>query len=536
MKHKMATTLLMAMALVMAILSTVVSTPRPALAAGPGTAWPIDGYAPNEATDNAILRWDEQLLGQIRLNPGGTGPTVTARALAILHTATYDAWAAYDPVAVGTQLGGALRRPPNERNNENKDEAISYAAYRVLLFLFPNSSTTFRQYMLDHKYPPDDMGDYNPNDLSVIPTTARGIGNLVARKVIDYRSHDGANQLGDDPRSNGKPYSDTTGYRAAAPWDAAPKQWHWQQLCVTNPNPPTGATLCSVDGALAAVQGALTPQWRYVTPFGLNPQTHYPALYQPPGPPKLADGNYDPADIDTALGDTANLNETQKVRAAYWADGPRTEFPPGHMAVFAQAMSRMKGNSLDNDAKLFFALGNALLDASIAAWEAKYTWDFWRPITAIRYRYNNKTVTSWLGPGKGYGKVLGQNWKPYQETIVVTPPFPEYVSGHSTFSAAGRLILNQFFGSDWFSAKVTVKAGSSKIEPNTPAKDVVLQWKTLSDTADDAGWSRRWGGIHFKSGDEHGRGLGRVIGYEDWNKALTYFNPPTAPTTATGTP
>ena len=87
---------------------------------------------------------------------------------------------------------------------------------------------------------------------------------------------------------------------------------------------------------------------------------------------------------------------------------------------------------------------------------------------------------------------------PYQALNVVTPAFPEYVSGHCTFSAAGRTVLAAFNGSDNFGARVTIKAGSSQIEPGvTPAKDVVLSWKTLTDAADEAGMSRRYGGIHF---------------------------------------
>jgi hypothetical protein len=264
-----------------------------------------------------------------------------------------------------------------------------------------------------------------------------------------------------------------------------------------------------------------------VKPFGdLNPQTHLPYEFDnsPFNPPKLADGSYDPSDIDLALRDTSSLTDAQKVKAEYWADGPGSEFPPGHMALFAQALSRMRNNTVDQDVKLFFALGNALMDASISAWGVKYNNDFWRPITAIRYRYKDKQVNSWLGPGMGYGKVLGQNWLPYQALNVVTPPFPEYVSGHSTFSAAGRTVLLAFFGTDNFNAKVTIKAGSSKIEQGVPAKDVVLSWNTLTAAADEAGMSRRYGGIHFKSGDEHGRSLGRVIGYNDWTEAQTYFN------------
>jgi hypothetical protein len=137
-----------------------------------------------------------------------------------------------------------------------------------------------------------------------------------------------------------------------------------------------------------------------------------------------------------------------KIKAEYWADGPHSEFPPGHWAIFAQAISRKRGHSLDDDVKLF-----------------KY--DYARPITGIRELYRGRQVVSWLGPYKGYGLVDGGSWIPYQELRVVTPPFPEYVSGHSTFSAAGAQVITTFIGSNNFGASVTVPAGTSRIEPRT---------------------------------------------------------------------
>jgi hypothetical protein len=93
--------------------------------------------------------------------------------------------------------------------------------------------------------------------------------------------------------------------------------------------------------------------------------------------------------------------------------------------------------------------------------------------------------------------------------------------------------LRTFYGNENFGARVAIKAGSSQIEPGvTPAKDVVLSWKTLSDAADEAGISRRYGGIHFWNGDQQGRVLGRLISYNDWNLAQNYFNGnPTTTTT-----
>jgi hypothetical protein len=519
-KRKLATTLLTVAALALATLTGVATTARPAAAApGPGGSWPIVGAGPNEATDNAILRWDERLLESIRANPKITGPTVSARAIGILHTATYDAWAAYDQNAVDTRqrlrADPTLRRPATEWTTENKSKAISYAAYRVLLNLFPSRASIYSSYMSSLTYDPDDT--------STDPATPQGVGNAAAEAVLLYRATDGSNQT----NANGTvTYPNNTGYTPTNTWNQVVDPTKWQQLCVLTadgvaanmPAIPTGNSCAAPNYAL---QNPATPQWKNVAPFGpLDPVTHYPALFPLPGPPTGT------ADVDLAVKDTSNLSETQKAKADYWADGPRSEFPPGHMAVFAQALSRMRKNTLDQDVKLFFVLGSSQLDASISAWAAKYQYNSVRPVTAIRQRYAGKMVNSWLGPGKGYGSVLGQNWMPYQELTVVTPPFPEYVSGHSTFSAAGRTVILQFYNNnDAFNAKVVIKAGSSKIEPGiAPSKDVTVTWKTLSDAADDAGWSRRWGGIHFVSGDQQGRALGRLIGYNNWNKAQTYFN------------
>jgi hypothetical protein len=514
-KHKLAAPLVMVVALVAA--TAAVTGIAPAAQAANGPAWSIDTYGTPRATDNVILKWNEQLLNTIRRNPKTTGPTVTARAIGILNTAIYDAWAPYDQTAVGTRLLGQYRRPVAEDTLANKNIAISYAAYRVLTDLFkdPASVAAYNQQMSDLGYPVDTA--------TTDTTTPPGIGNVTAQAEIDFRHGDGSNQLGDDPNGTaGVPYSDTTGFQPANTWQTVTDPWKWQPLCV--PLVPYGTPCTSP----SAVQKPYTPQWGNVTPFGLNPSTHMPyELPSLPGPRKLADGSYDPSDIDQALRDTSNLTDAQKVTAEYWADGPGTAFPPGHMVTFAEALSRMRNDTLDQDAKLFFALGNGVMDAGIAAWNVKYlpANDFVRPITAIRERYKNQQVTSWLGPGKGYGHVLGQNWQPYQALNVVTPPFPEYVSGHSTFTAAGRTILAFFYGTDNFNAQVTIPAGSSSFEPGiTPRKPVVLTWKTLTDAADQAGMSRRYGGIHFQTGDMDGRALGKVVGYDDWNKAQTFIN------------
>jgi hypothetical protein len=578
MKYRLVTSLLVVVGLVVATFSAATTTARPArAAAGPF----IVDSCPEDPThtkqppcdgDNVILRWDEELLSLIRAYPKETGPTITARALGVFHTATYDAWAAYDPVAKVTRPDGPAQQA-SDNTLANKQVAISYAAYRVLIDLFPSPPFTPKGgYKAPDVFLREVLGypvDYTIDDTVASPNATAAapaaVGNLAAKAVLDYRRGklprvdgdpnkygDGSNQLGDAPGGSGAPYSDTTGYQPVNTWNAINSdplkngRWRWQPQCVLTAagvavNPPlppvrNPSQPCPDANGYYAVQKPLTPQWGKVTPFSsAAPQ------YTTTGPPRNGDGSCcSTADIVTAVKDTSNLSDSSKSRAEYWADGPGSVFPPGHTAVFAQALSRMKGNSLDTDAKLFFLVGNAMMDASIAAWYQKYLagwptvrpftkYDFVRPVTAIREYYKAQGIAqipgSWKGPNQGFGPVDADKWLPYQAYNVVTPPFPEYVSGHSTFTSAGATMLSTFNGGDTFGATVIIKAGSSQIEKGglVPAADVPITWPTFSDAANDAGMSRRWGGIHFAAGDTHGRALGRQVAQRVWGTGQNYI-------------
>jgi hypothetical protein len=434
--------LILVLMLVLALLGAVVATatadteadvrleirlPLPALPIGPGPLFPLDNYGPR-ADDNAVLRWGEQTLATIRAVK--TGPTINARALAIVHTAMYDAWAAYDATAVGTRLGGSLRRPAAERTDAYKSQAVSFAAYRALLNVFPARSADFRALMTA-------MG-YDPDDASTDPASPAGVGNQAAAAVLAFRANDGSNQAGG--------YADTSGYVPVNTPDQVNDPFRWQPL--RHPN-GSGGTV---------VQKFLTPHWQNVTPFALSS----PNQFLPPGPTQTTLLLLDEEATDTVLL-SATLTDLTKVRAEYWADGPKSETPPGHWLLFGAAACRARGYSLDQSAKLTFALANAELDASIAAWNAKRRWDYVRPITAVRERMKGKLVLAWAGPYKGTRLIRGETWHPYQAATFPTPPFPEYVSGHSTFSGAGTRVLQQFTGSDLFGARVTVRPGTSFI-------------------------------------------------------------------------
>jgi hypothetical protein len=209
--------------------------------------------------------------------------------------------------------------------------------------------------------------------------------------------------------------------------------------------------------------------------------------------------------------------------AEYWANGPRTELPPGHWDLFGEFVSRRDNHTVDDDAKMFFALTNAIFDAGIAAWDAKRAFDSVRPIQAIPYLFHGQQITAWR-PFRGTQTFDGSLWIPYQMTTFPTPPFPEYISGHSTFSAAGAQILKLFTHSDKFGDSVTLAAGSSNTEPGfTPKQEVTLSWATFTDAANQAGISRRYGGIHFELADLVGRTTGRLVADQAWKRALTYI-------------
>jgi hypothetical protein len=105
-----------------------------------------------------------------------------------------------------------------------------------------------------------------------------------------------------------------------------------------------------------------------------------------------------------------------------------------------------------------------------------------------------------------------------------SPPFAEYTSGHSSFSAAAATILENFTGSGYFGASVEFAAGSSRFEPGiTPRMSESLSWETFRAAADEAGVSRLYGGIHFSDGDMNGRKLGREVAQAVWDRAFALF-------------
>ena len=492
------------------------------------------------AKPTVSVLWD-RAIQQAVINTS-PGPTIASRAYSMVHTAIFDAWAAYDLVAFGTQLGDRLQRPDSEITEANKQEAVSYAAYQVAKDLFPSQTDIFNRLMLD-------LG-YDPSNNTAERTTPAGVGNLSAAALLDFRHQDGANQLG-NLSGNGRNYSSTVNYEPINSADEIVGLEFW-----TPENIPLGNNYFT--------QRFLTPHWGDVVPFALDSGEQFRPVA--PKPFLLVDGtiDLDTKTVELDSGSTvtierssiggvinpefisqaqevvdysANLTDEQKLIAEFWEDGGGTSFPPGTWMTFGQYVSARDKHTLDEDVELFFALGNAELDAGIATWSAKTFYNYARPVRTIRElgelgligEFNSEldgyTIEAWQ-PGKGTTTILATDFITYQTPGGdPSPPFAEYTSGHSAFSAAGAEVLRLYTGSDEFGADVSFAPGESRFEPDvTPQETTTLSWSTFSEAAAEAGLSRLYGGIHFTDGDLNGRVLGRQVGNAAFERSQYYLN------------
>ncbi|MCB1187991.1 vanadium-dependent haloperoxidase [bacterium] len=427
----------------------------------------------------------------------GARPTILSREMAIVMTAMYDAWAAYDDVAVGTRLGGSLRRPEAERTRQNKETAMAYACHDTLLFVYPEDAAYINGEMRR-------MG-YDISEDSRDPTTAIGVGHLAADALIEYRTDDGANQLGNDSRSNGEPYSDYTGYMPVNPVDQIIDPNRWQPITFTR---PSGEKF---------TPGYLTPQWGLVKPFALESGDQFR-----PGPPPRIGSEELKREVDQCIRYNATLTPEQISLVEFMRDGPRSTGQSGHWLRFAQDLSRRDHYGLDEDVKLFFSTANVCLDTFIACWDAKTFYDSSRPWTLVHYYYGGSNIQGWKGPGAGVGEIRGEDWHPYSPATFVTPPFPGYPSGHSTVSSGGSRIMSLFSGTDLYGFCAPRVPGSLTGEPQD--KCIYLECPTWSGTAAMAGQSRIMGGYHIQADNVAALELGRKVAEYSWPIYQSYFD------------
>ncbi len=228
------------------------------------------------------------------------------------------------------------------------------------------------------------------------------------------------------------------------------------------------------------------------------------------------------AEIDEVIAYNAGLTDEQKAIVEFMRDGPGSTGQSGHWLRFAQDISRRDRYDLDQDVKLFFQVGQCAHDAFVASWDSKRYWDTSRPWTLVRHYYGDQTIKGWGGPGKGTIEMKGADWYPYSPYIFVSPPFPSYVSGHSTVSAACAETMKLFTGTDRLEVELERHPGEIT-EPEFEGMPVTLWLPTISGAAEMAGISRIMGGYHIQADNVEGLKMGRSVGQVVHQRAQDLF-------------
>lgn len=421
-------------------------------------------------------------------------PTVTSRMLGLVWTAVFDAWSRYDAKAVPVYLQNVERVAVSERTLKNKEAAISYAAYKMMRTYFYSDSIMLRNKMKEFGFDPDNE--------SLDPTTPEGIGNLAAKAVLENRMNDGSNETGTLPGSTGKTYSDYTGYRPVNSADTLNDIKRWQPKYFADGKGGKFAPDC------------LTPHWGKVKPLLLDSGNQFRC--QPP--PAIGSVQLQ-QEVKEVVELQAKLTDEQKALVEFMRDGPKSVQQAGHWLIFAQDVSVRDKHTLDEDVKMYFAVEAAAMDGFIACWDTKMEYDYARPYTLVHYYYKDKLIKGWGGPEKGMIEMLGQDWRPYSPETFLCPPFPSYISGHSSISAACAEILKLFTGNDHFGIEVKRTPGEMT-EPEHKGKEVTLKFNSFTETANMAGMSRVLGGYHIQCENKEGLELGRKVAAAVWKKYL----------------
>jgi hypothetical protein len=317
------------------------------------------------------------------------------------------------------------------------DAALAEAAYTVLYALFPTQRSVF---------------DATLNSLletisdGPAKTSAVALGLSIGSDILSIRSNDGSDVFVDYPGST----------------DVG--MWH--------PDAPM-------------FDVASEPQWGDVTPFALTSGDEF----RPDAPPALDSALYAQSvneiqSMGSATSSTRTEDQTQI--AEFWADGKSSYTPAGQWDLIAQQIAISAGNSLSSNVRLFAELNVALADSGIAAWDSKYKYGLWRPIDAIRNAGLDGNAATIADPG----------WSP----LLITPSFPEYTSGQSTFSAAAAAILAATFGDNTsFSTTAFMLPG------------VTRNFTSFTQAAQEAGRSQIYAGIDYEFSNQIGQQLGAQV-------------------------
>lgn len=383
-----------------------------------------------QVSPNAVIEWNKTLLTIVR-TPGAQPASLhSTRSFAILHAAIYDALNSIDGRHVPYLVN--IERIPEDTSQE---AAADSAAHDVLVSLYPSFQTT-----LDAEL---------QQDLAEIPdgprkTTGVSVGQAVAQAILKLRAEDGS----------------------AAPQpklDLPEKPGRYQS---TPPNFPSPAFT----------------QWAGVTPFGLRSAKQF----RPGPPPALTSAEYTADFIEVkSLGMEGSTAATpdQQLIGKFWGGQIQN-----YWNEIAQTAAEAHHLSLPRTARLFALLNFSLADSVIAFYDAKYTYLFWRPVTAIQEADIDGNPNTIANP----------TWLPQPLKTAADPSYP---GAHATISEAAAFVLDSFFGRQPFQLVVT-----SEVLPG-----VVRTFNGFDAAEREASVSRIYAGQHFRSDENAGEVLGKAV-------------------------
>jgi uncharacterized protein (TIGR03118 family) len=383
---------------------------------------------------DVVLQWNQAVLAAVRADK----PTISfvTRDLAIVQTAIYDAVNAVD------HTSGVFRVPADAPADASPVAAADAAGLFTASALFPTDTALFQA---TYQAALADVADGPAKDAGLT------VGRFVAEQTLIARVTDGANAVVNYTPGN------------------APGDWR--------PTP-------------AAFAPAQTPQWPFVTPFALDGGSQF----RPPPPPALTSAEYTAAfnEVkDFGRADSTVRTAQQTEAAQFWEAKAGTPQIAGYWNEIAQDAATSQGNTLDQNARLFAELNVALADETIAFFDAKYTYNRWRPVTAIQLADQDGNPDTAPDP----------NWLP----LLNTANHPSWVSAHGGISGAAAALLDSFFGTDNINFSLT----------SEDLKGVTHSFPSFSAAAAEAENSVVWGGGHFRfdvtAGDAQGQAVAQFV-------------------------
>lgn len=406
-----------------------------------------DAYSAAVATE-----WTSLALSLTQQTPGFS-PPVASRAFGYLGLALYESIVPGMPgyTSLAGQLNELSSLPvaqPDEPLHWPTVANASMAMMTRMMFSNATPENKGRIDQLERSLPLKYGQDFDPNTYTPeIINRSDSFGKLMAMAIMTWARTDGGHEAWGPLRRNRANYVPPSG---AGLWTATPP----------------------------AFAKPLLPYWGENRPFVLKSVQDCPA---PPPPEYSEDANskfYKDAQEVYRISNAAT--QEQRQFALYWADDPgKTPTPAGHWSFIANDLLKTRKASLAEAAVTHVRLNIAMADAFTAGWATKYALNVLRPVTYVQGSFDS-------------------NWVP---SLMTTPPFPEYPSGHSVQSSSAAGVLEQIFGAN--TAFTDNTHNDRGWGPRT--------FPSFSAAANEAALSRLYAGIHFRFGVEGGQVQGRCV-------------------------